>query len=199
MLEKVGNKDVLVRNYTSNFDIKEYINSVLIPKAFPNITTNKLNLGFSGVVSEMISQAIEDSAGTAALMMNESFITRAVLPNSIYSEASLYNLGYKFATPSTCSFAVQLWLPDIIKYATRVTNTNTYRYKLDRDTKIILGDNSYKFDYDVIIDFQYIDGNRVFNIYYDMEESIPEIQKHLRKILRYRKHTLRQRNYYLIC
>ena len=170
MLEKVGNKDVLVRNYTSNFDIKEYINSVLIPKAFPNITTNKLNLGFSGVVSEMISQAIEDSAGTAALMMNESFITRAVLPNSIYSEASLYNLGYKFATPSTCSFAVQLWLPDIIKYATRVTNTNTYRYKLDRDTKIILGDNSYKFDYDVIIDFQYIDGNRVFNIYYDMEE-----------------------------
>ena len=171
MIEKVGNKDVLVRNYTSNFDIKEYINSVLIPEAFPNINTNKLNIGFTGIVAELMSQAIEDAAGTAALMMNESFITRAVLPNSIYSEASLYDLGYRFATPSSCNFALQLWLPDVVQYATRVSNTTTYRYKLDRDTKVILGDNSYKLDYDIIIDFQYIDGNRVFNIYYDMEET----------------------------
>jgi hypothetical protein len=177
MLEKVGNKDVLVRNYTSNFDIKEYINQVLIPEAFPNVSTNKLNIGFTGVVSEMISQGIEDAAATAALMMNEAFITRAVLPNSIYSEASLYDLGYRFATPSVCSFALQLWIPDIVEYATKVTNTTTYRYKLDRDTKIILGDNSYKLDYDIIIDFQFIDGNRVFNIYYDIDEvnSISDI------------------------
>ena len=64
MLEKIGNKDVIVRNYTSNFDIKEYIQEVLIPKAFPNIPVNKLNLGLTGIASEMIAQGIEDSAGT---------------------------------------------------------------------------------------------------------------------------------------
>jgi len=171
MIEKVGNKDVVVRNYTSNFDIKEFIQEVLIPKAFPNIPMNKLNLGFTGITSEMISQAIEDAHGTASLMMNESFITRAILPNSIYSEASLFDLGYTFATPSRCNFALQLWLPDIIKYSTAVKNSNTLRYILDKDTKLILGDNTYRLDYDIIIDHQFIDGKRVFNIYYDMEET----------------------------
>lgn len=171
MLEKVGNKDVLVTNYTSNFDIKEFIQEVLIPKAFPNIPMNKLNLGFTGVTSEMISQAIEDAHATASLMLNESFITRAVLPNSIYSEASLFNLGYTFATPSRCNFALQLWLEDIIKFSTKVRNTNTARYRLDRNTKLVLGDNSYKLDYDIIIDHQFIDGKRVFNVYYDMSET----------------------------
>lgn len=171
MLEKVGNKDVLVTNYTSNFDIKEFIQEVLIPKAFPNIPMNKLNVGFTGVTSEMISQAIEDAHATASLMLNESFITRAVLPNSIYSEASLFNLGYTFATPSRCNFALQLWLEDIIKFSTKVRNTNTSRYRLDRNTKLILGDNSYKLDYDIIIDHQFIDGKRVFNVYYDMTET----------------------------
>lgn len=171
MIEKIGNKDVLVTNYTSNFDIKEFIQDVLVPKAFPNIPMNKLNLGFTGVTSEMLSQAIEDAHGTASLMMNEAFITRAVLPDSIYSEASLFNLGYTFAHPTKCSFALQLWLDDVIKFSTQVRNTNTTRYRLDKNTKLILGDNSYKLDYDVIIDHQFIDGKRVFNVYYDMSET----------------------------
>lgn len=171
MIEKIGNKDVFVRNYTSNFDIKEFIQDVLIPKAFPDIPINKLNLGLPGITSEMISQAIEDAHSTASLMMNEAFITRAVLPNSIYSEASLFNFGYTFATPSKCNFALQLWLEDVIKYSTKVRNTNTSRYRLDKNTKLVLGDNSYKLDYDIIIDHQFVDGKRVFNVYYDMTET----------------------------
>lgn len=171
MIEKVGNKDVVIRDYTSNFNIKQYIKDVLIPEAFPDIPVAKLNLGFTGIVSEMISQAIEDSYGTASLMMNESFPTRAQLPNSIYSSASLFNLGYAWATPSKCNFAVELWMEDILNYSTKVRNTQTYRYRLDKDTTILLGNNTYRFDYDVIIDHQFIDGQRVFNVYYDIDET----------------------------
>ena len=92
MIEKVGNQNIYVRNYTSNFSVKEFIQNALIPRAFPNIPMNKLNLGLTGIASEMISQGIEDSYATASLMMNESFITRAVLPNSSYSEAALFDL-----------------------------------------------------------------------------------------------------------
>lgn len=171
MIERIGNNDVVVKNYSSNFDIKEFIQQVLIPKAFPEIPMNKLNLGYTGVTSEMISQAIEDAQGTASLMMNEAFITRSILPNSIYSEASLYDLGYTFATPSKCKFALQLWMPDVIKFSTKVRNTSTYRYRLDKNTKLVLGDNTYRLDYDIIIDHQFIDGNRVFNVYYEMDET----------------------------
>lgn len=169
MIEKVGNQDVLVRDYTSNFNIKEFIQEVLIPKAFPNVEMNKLNLGHIGITSEMISTAIEDAQATASLMLNESFITRAELPSSIYSDASLFNLGYTYAVPSTCYFGLQLWLPDIIKYSQQVANSRTLRYKLDKDTKIVLSDNTYRLDYDIFIDHQMIDGKRVFNVYYDMD------------------------------
>lgn len=163
--------DKLVYDYTSNFRVKDLIQNKLIPKAFPDIPVNSLNLGFPGIISEVVSQAIEDSYGTASLMMNEAFITRAILPDSIYSSASLYDLGYDFAQPSRCSFALQIWLPDILKYATTVRNSNVSRYKLDKDTKIILGNTAYRLEYDIIIDFQYLDGKRVFSIYYDMSEK----------------------------
>jgi hypothetical protein len=171
MLEQIGDEDIVVQNYTNNFDIKEYIQDELIPAAFPDISVSKLNLGFTGIISEFMSQVIEDSQATASLMMNESFITRAVLQDSIYSEASLFDLGYSFAVPSRCNFAVQLWIEDILKYAKAVKNTSTMRYCLDKDTKVVLGDNTYKFDYDVYIDFQYIDGKRVYNVYYNIEET----------------------------
>ena len=170
MIEKIGSEEAYVKDYTSNFDVKEFIQSVLIPKAFPNIPVNKLNLGYVGLTSEYIGEAIEDAYGTASLMVNESFITRAVLPESIYSAASLYNLGYSFAIPSSCKFGVQLSLDDVIKYATKVPNTGKYRYILDRDTRVIVGGSSYRFDYDVFIEYQIIDGKRVFNVYYDTSQ-----------------------------
>ena len=55
MLESYDGK--YVRNYTSNYDIKELIQEVLIPNAFPDIPVNKLNLGFPGIVSEEIGRA----------------------------------------------------------------------------------------------------------------------------------------------
>ena len=85
MLETYNNQDIIVRNYVDNFSVKDYIVNGLIPKAFPNIPINKLNAGFVGVVSEYLSQAIEDSYYTSSLMLNENFITKAILPNSIYA------------------------------------------------------------------------------------------------------------------
>ena len=150
MLEKVGSKDIVVQNYTSNFDIKEFMQEVLIPKAFPNIPITKLNLGFTGVVSEMISQGIEDAAASAALMINESFISRAVLPSSIEADAAIYGLGYSFATPTKCNFALEIWMDDIVNNSTVVQGTSTKRYVVDRDTKLILGKNTYSLDYDIV-------------------------------------------------
>ena len=170
MLEKVSNKDIIVTNYTSNFDVKEYIQEVLIPKAFPNIPMNKLNLGFTGVVSEYISQAIEDAYASGSLMLNETFITKSILPGSIYAHGSLFNLGYTFAKPSHCDFALEISIADIVKYAEVVQNTTTYRYVLDKDTRIILGDNVYKLDYDIFIEYTIINKKRIFNVYYNMEE-----------------------------
>lgn len=186
MLEKIGNSEVYVRNYTSNFDIKEYIQSVLIPKAFPNIKVNKLNLGFTGIVSEIIAQGIEDAYGTASLMMNEAFITKAVLPRSIYAMASLFDLGYTYATPSKCNFALEIDLTSIEEFSTRVNNTPIYRYVVDKDTRLMVGDYIYRLDYDIYIDHQIINGKRVYSVYYNMDDEPNSISDITNKFINYR-------------
>ena len=172
MLEKVGDKDIVVRNYTDNFNIKEFIQDELIPEAFPDIPMTRLNLGFTGIVSEYMGQAIEDVQGEASVLTNEAFITKAVLPESIYAEAAVYELGYRFATPSVCNFALELKLDHVLEASEEVQGENdTFRYKLDKDTKLVLGNNTYRLDYDIWIDHTYINGRLVFNVYYDMSEK----------------------------
>ena len=177
MLETIGENEIYVKNYTSNFDIKEYIQQILVPKYFPDVPMNSLNLGLVGLVSEYISNGIEDAYGTSSLMMNEAFITKAILPKSIYANASLFDLGYKFATPSQCKFALQVSISDIEKYAEKVPNTNIYRYCIDKDTRIQVSELNYRLDYDIYIDYQIINGEKQYSVYYniDHQNSIAKI------------------------
>ena len=170
MLEKIGDNDVIVRNYTENMSIKEYLEDVLIAKAFPNIPLSKSNLSLNGIHAEYVAQGIEDSVATSSLMINEAFITKAQLPSSIYSHAALFELGYSYAVPSSATFALQLSIRDVIQHSEPVVNTSIYRYKLDRDTGIVVNDTVYKLDYDIFIDHTYIDGNRVFSVYYNTDD-----------------------------
>lgn len=158
MLQKIGEEDIYVKNYSSNFNIKEFIRGVLVPRAFPGLGMNTLNIGLLGITSEMVSTAIEDSFGTASLMMNEAFITRAQLPSSIYSHASLFQLGFNFASPSRCNILLQLYLEDIITKAEPIGNGSTKRYILDKDTVIVINNSMYRLDHDIHIDHKYIDG-----------------------------------------
>lgn len=171
MIEKIGENEVCVYDYTSNFNVKEFIQNKLIPDFFPNIPVNSLNLGFTGIVSEYMSQGIEDAFATASLMMNEAFITKAQLPSSIYNNASIFDIAYRFAKPSQCNFALQLSTDDVIQHGKRVKNTNTFRYCIDKDTSISVGDFSYHLDYDIFIDFETINGKEQFSIYYNIDEN----------------------------
>ena len=185
MLETIGDNEIYVKNYTSNFDIKEYIQKILLPQYFPDVPLNSLNLGLVGLVSEYISHGIEDAYGTASLMMNESFITKAILPKSIYANAALFDLGYKFANPSSCKFALQISLTDIEKYAEKVPNTNIFRYCLDKDTRIQISEMTYRLDYDLFIDYQIVNGEKQYSVYYNIDHN-NSIAKVTNKYLNYR-------------
>lgn len=185
MLETIGDNEIYVKNYTSNFDIKEYIQKILLPQYFPSVPLNSLNLGLVGLVSEYIANGIEDAYGSASLMMNESFITKAILPKSIYANAALFDLGYRFANPSICKFALQLSLTDIEKYAEKVPNSNIYRYCIDKDTRIQVSEMTYRLDYDIFIDFQTVNGQKQYSVYYNIDRT-NSIAKVTNKYLNYR-------------
>lgn len=150
--------EIILNNYSDDSQIKSYINNRLMPRVFKNIPLNVLNMGEFSIINEYMSQAIENMAFTSSFYFNESFITKAVLPDSIYAEAAIFNLGYSFATPSACNFLLELRIDDIYKNAKFNAATGLYEFILDKDTIINLIDNGnqYSLDYDILIQYRNI-------------------------------------------
>ena len=110
-----NNEEVVLNNYADDSQIKKYINEVLAPKVFHDIPLNVLNTGHFSLVNEYMSQAIEQMAFTSSFYFNESFITTAVLPDSIYAEAAIFNIGYSFATPASSNFLLEVIILDFLR------------------------------------------------------------------------------------
>lgn len=152
------NTTVVLNNYSDDARIKQYVSEVLAPRVFHDIPLNVLNTGFFSLVNEYMSQSMEQQAYTSAFYFNESFITKAVLPDSIYANAALFNIGYAFATPSTCNFLLELKIEDIYNNAVRNPATGLYEFILDKNTKFNLSNGSvYSLDYDILIQYQKVE------------------------------------------
>ena len=145
-----------LNNYSDDAKIKEYIQYQLAPKVFHDIPLNVLNTGHFSLINEYMSQAMEDMAYTASFYLNENFITKAVLSDSIYSEAAIFDIGYSFAIPSSCNFLLELKISDLLNSATpNQYDSSIMEFILDKDTKFNLSNGSvYSLDYDILIQYQ---------------------------------------------
>ena len=149
--------ETILNNYSDDSQIKRYMSEKLAPMVFHNIPLNVLNTGMFSLISEYISQATEQMSFTSSFYLNESFITKAILPDSIYAEAAIFGIGYAFATPSATNLLLELKLDDIYKNATE--NENGFmEFIVDKNTKFNLTDNGnvYSLDYDISIQYKTI-------------------------------------------
>ena len=71
------------RDYVDNFSFKQMILDEVMPKYFEEETSN-LNIGLTGMVTDMAGQITEDGFNTASTLLLETFPTRAKMENSIY-------------------------------------------------------------------------------------------------------------------
>ena len=143
----------ILNNYSDDANIKQYIQYVLAPKVFKDIPIDVLNTGMFSLINETMSQAMQDMAFTSAFYLNENFITKAVIPDSIYAEAAIFDLGYSFAIPSACNFLLELKIEDLYNNATpNDADSSIMEFILDKDTKFNLSNGStYSLDYDILI------------------------------------------------
>ena len=148
--------NIVLNNYSDDSRIKQYIRQNLMTRVFHDIPMNVLNTGAFSIISEYISQATEQLAFTSTFYFNESFITKAILPDSIYAEAAIFDLGYGFATPSATEILLELRLEELFNNATYNPETGLKEFILDKDTQFNLSNgNVYSLDYDIL--FQYMD------------------------------------------
>lgn len=172
----MATEPIVLNNYSDDSKIKQYISNVLMPRVFHDIPLNTLNAGFFSVMNEYMSQAIENMAFTGSFYHNESFITKSILPDSIYAEAAIFNIGYSFATPSCCNFMIELKIADLKKNSKpNESMKNVQEFVLDKNTRINLQNGSiYSLDYDILIQYTKDDSGNpsAWNIQYtNMDEQ----------------------------
>lgn len=185
--------EIILNNYSDDAQIKKYISEVLAPRVFKNIPLNVLNTGSLSIINEYMSQAIEQMAFTSSFYFNESFITKAVLPDSIYSEAAIFNIGYSYATPSSCNFLLELKIEDIHNNAVLNADTGLYEFILDKDTKFNLSNGSvYSLDYDILIQYKNVETTtlsssvQAWNVQYTNRDSLNSIATNKNVYIMYR-------------
>ena len=151
----MADQSIMLNNYSDDSQIKQFMTNVLAPKVFDQIPLNVLNSGMFSLTSEYISQITEQLGFTSSFYFNESFITKAVLPDSIYSEAAIFNIGYSFATPTSANFLLELRIDDLMDHATLNVDTGLREFILDKNTKFNLPEGyMYSLDYDILIQFK---------------------------------------------
>lgn len=151
----MADESILLNNYSDDSQIKKFMSEELAPRVFHDIPLNVLNSGFFSLTSEYISQITEQLSYTSSFYFNESFITKAVLPDSIYAEAAIFNIGYSFATPASCNFLLELKIEDIHANAEFNADNGLYEFILDKNTKFNLPEGFvYSLDYDILIQYK---------------------------------------------
>lgn len=157
--------DTILNNYSDDSKIKAYIRKELMSRVFHDIPVNILNTGSFSIISEYISQATEQMAFTSAFYFNESFITKSVLPDSIYAEAAIFDIGYSFANPSSTEILLELRLEELWKNGTYNADTGLYEFILDKDTRFNLSNgNVYSLDYDILFQWKDINTSKRSNV-----------------------------------
>lgn len=147
--------EIILNNLSDDSKMKEYIRNELMPRVFHDVPVNVLNTGMFSLINEYLSQTLEQQSFTNTFFLNESFITKAVLPDSIYAQAAIFNIGYDFATPSSSYFLLELKIEDLFRNSFKDADTGLYQFTLDKDTKFNLANgNVYSLDYDIRIRYK---------------------------------------------
>ena len=145
------------KSYTSIQKMKQFAMEELAPKYFNMDQVNDLNIGLLGFTTEYLGTIAEDSFNTVLMYMNEMFPHLAIMPETIYNNATLFGIDGAFATPSVTT--IYLFIPENSVKQFGVENNGIYDFYLDSNMIINVENIHFMLDYDIKISYK----NHKFN------------------------------------
>ena len=141
----------MARDYTSIYNIQDFILSDVAPKYFEVSDVSLLKIGLFGMITDVLGSSLEDQFEAVGKYLNESLVQLAQLPEFIYAYAASYAVTDLFATPAQMPMFLFIKESDITKNMKPVGNH--YEFTLDSDMKIYVDRNElvYSIPYDIII------------------------------------------------
>lgn len=139
------------RNYSSIYNLKNYLITSVAPKYFNMDEVNDLNVGLLGFITEILGTIGEDNFNTTTTYLNEIFPNKAILPETIYNTAAMFQDGDIFAKPAEMVGWLFVLEDDILNNAT--ISGNQKEFFIDSDLNIHVENIQFMLDYDIRISY----------------------------------------------
>ena len=143
--------ETIDRDYVDNYSVKELVVDSIMPAYFPDMSSDNLVAGTTGMVAELLGTITEDSFNAGSSFVAESFPTRAKMESSIYSNASVFQLTNAFAEAAECDFVIVIPEEDIIENFVTKSGKNYKYFYIDRDFSVEVEGKTFSLDYDIEI------------------------------------------------
>lgn len=151
---------------------------------------NTLKASFFGYFNEIASSEIKNAVWHRNFLYDEHFLNTAVLPESIYNFAKMYNVPIENAIPASMYITLVFNESELVKNALlqeiepdSITNANAntlkvYNLKFDRDTQFSVSNFNFMLPYPLIITIQEISSTEdtenitySFSAHYDINNN----------------------------
>lgn len=147
--------ETIERDYVDNFSIKELVIDNIMPEYFPDMDSDNLVAGTTGMLAEYVSTITEDAFNTGSSLVAEAFPSRAKMESSIYSNAAIFQLTNSFADAAKCNFVIVIPEADIrANFVSKEGSSYKYFY-IDADFSVEVEDKVFSLDYDIEIRAMY--------------------------------------------
>lgn len=137
------------RNYTSLYQIKDFLINQIAPKYLSDDEMNMSQIGLFGYITEALSTLGEDGLNATSMVFKECFANAAENIESLYLMAAIYQLEQLFATPASMPFIIIVEEDEIISRSN--SSGGILSFYLDKNTQFKINDLTYTLEYDIRI------------------------------------------------
>ena len=146
----------MANDYTSIYDIKNFILHDITPKYFNIEDISLANTGLYGMISDISSTVAEDTMKVVARYITELVPGQSKLPDCIYANAANHRISGIIATCAKCKATLFIKEKDVLRYG--VQDGRYTEYTIDSDLIVYIDDVPFSIPADIKIRSNYYNG-----------------------------------------
>lgn len=139
-----------MRDYSSIYNIKDFINNDLAPKYFDMVDMAQHTVGLYGLMTDTFATVSEDTFNVVSRFITEMLPSKATLPEFIYANAALFGITDTFAKCASMPIYFFIKEADIVNYGKRISDNQT-EYRVDSDSIIYVEEVPYSLPHNIVI------------------------------------------------
>lgn len=166
MAKKIKNNSPII--LSDRYSTEEYMIEHIAKKYFNLENDSNYRVSTFGYINELFATGTNMTAYSMAVLFNEIFPNTAMLPETIYTYASLAQISGITSTPSSIPIVLTMTEKDIIGDDLTISEG---KYVIPKESVIKIENFKFALDYNITLAFKKINGEFIYSASYNLEDK----------------------------